>query len=113
MSYKEFDKDFCISIPDQLSKNKAHPKPTLLTQGATMVWEYTRWWQKILVLFFLALMLLIPLLTNWMNVQMVQGSIQSFAISFCIIRILERLIDVLRDYFLLRIGTKMQSIKMG
>ena len=89
---------------------KAHPKPTLLAQGATMVWEHTRWWQKILVVQFLALMLVIPLLTNWMNVQMVQGATQSFAIIFCVVRILERIVDVMRDCFLLRLGTRLQTL---
>lgn len=109
MPYQQFDKevstDVRIPIPD-----KAHPKPTLLAQGTAMVWVHIRWWEKIFLLFFLVLMLMIPLLTNWMNVQMVQGSTQSFAILFCIVRILERLIDVFRDCFLLRIATRMQKL---
>jgi putative ABC transport system ATP-binding protein len=115
MSFKQFDDDskhpdeIRIEIPEQCSKED-HPKSTLLAQGVAMFWAHTQWWQKILVFFFLALMLVIPLLTNWMNIQMVQGSIQSFSILFCIIRILRRLIDVLRDCFLLHIGTKMQAL---
>ena len=97
-----------LRIQDQCPK--AHPKPTLLAQGAAMVWENTRWWQKILIIFFLALMLVIPLLTNWMNVQMVQGATQSFAIMFCVIRILERIVDVIRDCFLLKLGTRLQTL---
>ena len=116
MVYKQFDKDFQeqsvdirISIPNQVFKRE-NPKPTLLAHGSKMFWEYTRWWQKIIVIFFLSLMLVLPLLTNWMNVQMVQGNIQSFAIIFCIIRILERLVNVLRDRFLLCIASILQSV---
>ena len=114
MPYKQFDDkpEHPAEIRIEISTGcpKEYPKPTLLAQGASMILANTRWWQKILILFFLTLMMLIPFLTNWMNVQMVQGSTQSFAIFFCIIRILERLIDVLRDCFLLRIGTKMQIL---
>ena len=113
MLYNEFD----------IEENKNHipqkrvlidiktPKENLLAQGTTMFWEYTMWWQKILVVFFLTLMLIIPLLTNWMNVQMVQGSnAMSFAVIFVVVRIMERLIDVLRNCFLLRIASALQSI---
>ena len=116
MVYKQFDKDFQekpfdvrISIPNQVCKRE-NPKPTLLAQGSSMIWAHTRWWEKIFLFFFLALMLVIPFLTNWMNVQMVQGATQSFAILFCIINILERVIDVIRDCYLLRLGTKMQTL---
>lgn len=113
MLYKEFD----------IEENKSHipqkpvpidiktPKENLLAQGTAMFWEYTMWWQKILVVFFLTLMLIIPLLTNWMNVQMVQGSnAMSFAVIFVVVRIMERLIDVLRNCFLLRIASALQAI---
>jgi len=115
MPYQQFDiKDSfsLVSIPKpcQSPKQKAHPKPTLLAQGARMIWEDTRWWEKLFIFFFLVLMLVIPLITNWMNVQMVQGSAQSFAILFCIVRIFERPIDVLRDSFLLRIASRMQKL---
>jgi hypothetical protein len=113
MVYKQFDKDFQeqpvdvrIYIPNQVFTIEK-PKPTLLAQGAKMFWEYTRWWQKIIVIFFLSLMLVLPFLTNWMNVQMVQGNMQSFAIIFCIIRILENIIVIIRDCFLLSIASKM------
>ena len=97
-----------LQIPNH--SPEAHPKPTLLAQGARMIWEDTRWWEKVLIFFLLLLMLVIPLITNWMNVQMVQGSAQSFAILFCIVRIFERPIDVLRDSFLLQIATRMQEL---
>lgn len=115
MSFQQFDVDSKppaearLSFPDQCPK-AAHPKPTLLAQGARMIWEHTRWWEKLLIFLALTLMLVIPLITNWMNVQMVQGSAQSFAVLFCIVRLLERLIDILRDCFLLRIGTRMQKL---
>lgn len=109
MPYQQFDKevftDVRIPIPD-----KEIPKATLLAQGSSMIWANTQWWEKILLFFFLALMLVIPFLTNWMNVQMVQGATQSFAILFCIINILERVIDVIRDCYLLRLGTIMQRL---
>ena len=110
MYFTRFDDESAIptEIPDKCSK--AHPKPTLLVQGASMVWVHTRWWEKILVFFFLALMLVIPLLTNWMNIQMVQGATQSFAIIFCVVRVLERIVDVIRECFLLRLGTRLQSL---
>jgi ABC-type multidrug transport system fused ATPase/permease subunit len=114
MPYKQFDDkpehpaDICIEISEQCPKE--YPKPTLLAQGASMILANTRWWQKILVIIFFLLMLVIPLLTNWMNVQMVQGSTQSFAIIFCMVRILEHLIDVFRDCFLLRLATRLQNI---
>ena len=109
MPYQQFDKEVPtdVRIPIQV---KDHPKPTLLAQGVRMIWEDTRWWEKLFIFFFLVLMLVIPLITNWMNVQMVQGSAQSFAILFCIVRIFERPIDVLRDCFLLRIATRMQKL---
>ena len=115
MPYHQFDlegsSDVRIPIPNQLPNHKDHPKPTLLAQGAKMIWEHTRWWEKFLIFLALALMLVLPLVTNWMNVQMVQGSAESsFAILFCIVRLIERPIDVLRDCFLLRIGTRMQTI---
>lgn len=115
MPYQQFDIDNSFSVvsipkPSQSPKQKAHPKQTLLAQGAAMIWEDTRWWEKLLIFFALALMLVIPLITNWMNVQMVQGSTQSFAVLFCIVRLLERPIQILRDSFLLRIGTRMQKL---
>ena len=114
MSYNQFDQevpsDVRIEIPNQ-SPNHEAPKPTLLAQGAKMIWEHTRWWEKILIFLALALMLVLPLVTNWMNVQMVQGSAESsFAILFCIVNLIERHIDVLRDCFLLRIATRMQKL---
>lgn len=114
MPYKQFDDkpehpaEIRIEISEQCPKE--YPKPTLLAQGASMILANTRWWQKILVIIFFLLMLVIPLLTNWMNVQMVQGSTQSFAIIFCMVRILEHLIDVFRDCFLLRLATRLQNI---
>jgi ABC-type iron transport system FetAB ATPase subunit len=97
-----------LQIPDK--SHKVPPKSTLLAQGAKMIWEDTRWWEKLLIFFALALMLMIPLITNWMNVQMVQGATQSFAIIFCVVRILERIVDVMRDCFLLRLGTRLQTL---
>lgn len=113
MLYNEFDiEENKIHIPQKpVPIDIKTPKENLLAQGTTMFWEYTMWWQKILVVFFLTLMLIIPLLTNWMNVQMVQGSnAMSFAVIFVIVRIMERLIDVLRNCFLLRIASALQSI---
>ena len=113
MLYNEFDiEENKIHIPQKpVLIDIKTPKENLLAQGTTMFWEYTMWWQKILVVFFLTLMLIIPLLTNWMNVQMVQGSnAMSFAVIFVIVRIMERLIDVLRNCFLLRIASALQSI---
>lgn len=117
MIYNKFDVEennnhICIHIPQkQAPIDIKTPKENLLAQGTTMFWEYTMWWQKILVVFFLTLMLIIPLLTNWMNVQMVQGSnAMSFAVIFVVVRIMERLIDVLRNCFLLRIASALQSI---
>jgi ABC-type iron transport system FetAB ATPase subunit len=117
MIYNKFDVEennnhICIHIPQkQAPIDIKTPKENLLAQGTTMFWEYTMWWQKILVVFFLTLMLIIPLLTNWMNVQMVQGSnAMSFAVIFVVVHIMERLIDVLRNCFLLRIASALQSI---
>jgi len=115
MTYEQFDKevpltDVRIQIPDKAPSHKDHPKPTLLAQGSAMIWAHTRWWDKFFLVFFLALMLVIPFLTNWMNVQMVQGATQSFAILFCIINILERITNVIRDSYLLHLGTKMQKL---
>ena len=113
MLYNEFDiEENKIHIPQKpVPIDIKTPKENLLAQGTTMFWEYTMWWQKILVVFFLTLMLIIPLLTNWMNVQMVQGSnAMSFAVIFVVVRIMERLIDVLRNCFLLRIASALQSI---
>lgn len=114
MSFQRFDVESQPPAETRLQIRKhspeAHPKPTLLGQGAKMIWAHTRWWQKILVVQFLALMLVIPLLTNWMNVQMVQGATQSFAIIFCVVRVLERIIDVIRECFLLRLGTRLQIL---
>lgn len=115
MPYQQFDKDFDptdvrIQIPDEAPSHKDHPKPTLLAQGSTMIWMHTRWWDKIFLLFFLALMLVIPFLTNWMNVEMLRGNTQSFAILFCIINIFERITNVIRDSYLLHLGTKMQKL---
>jgi len=118
MPYQQFDQerpkegapDVRIEIPNQ-SPNHEAPKPTLLAQGAKMIWEHTKSWEKFLIFLALALMLVLPLITNWMNVQMVQGSAESsFAILFCIVRLIERHIDVLRDCFLLRIATRMQKL---
>ena len=116
MSYSEFDIDptdhVCIPIPkSETPIDRKSPKATLLAQGATMFWRHTRWWQKILVVFFLTLMLLIPLLTNWMNVQMIQGSNpNALAILFVVVSIFARLVDVLRDCFLLRVASVLQTI---
>ena len=115
MTYEQFDKevpltDVRIQIPDEAPSHKDHPKPTLLAQGSAMIWAHTRWWDKIFLLFFLALMLVIPFLTNWMNVQMLRGDTQSFAILFCISNIFERITNVIRDSYLLHLGTKMQKI---
>ena len=113
MIYNKFDiEENKIHIPQKpVPIDIKTPKENLLAQGTIMFWEYTMWWQKILVVFFLTLMLIIPLLTNWMNVQMVQGSnAMSFAVIFVVVRIMERLIDVLRNCFLLRIASALQSI---
>lgn len=119
MSYNEFDnepKEVRICIPglleqDQKLIDRKTPKATLFAQGAAMFWEYTKWWQKILVVFFLTLMLLIPLLTNWMNVQMLQGSnTMALAVIFVLVRNLGRWVDMLRDRFLLKVASCLQTI---
>ena len=116
MKYDEFDRDpsghVCIPMPDpQASIDRKIPKATLLAEGAAMFWRHTRWWQKILVVFFLTLMLVIPLLTNWMNVQMLQGSNpMALALIFVLVRKFGRYVDMLRDNFLLKVASKLQTI---
>jgi ABC-type multidrug transport system fused ATPase/permease subunit len=99
-------------MPDpQASIDRKIPKATLLAEGAAMFWRHTKWWQKILVVFFLTLMLVIPLLTNWMNVQMLQGSNpMALALIFVLVRKFGRYVDMLRDNFLLKVASKLQTI---
>ena len=85
------------------------PKKTLLAQGAFMIWKNLVWWEILLVIMFILMMMVLPFLTNWMNVQMVQGKSESLAIIFASIRILEVLIDSFRDCYLLSIASKLQE----
>ena len=117
MLYNEFDIEenkghICINIPQKQDPIDTQiPKATLLAEGTAMFWKYTRWWQKILVVFFLILMLIIPLLTNWMNVQMLQGSnTMTLAVVFVVVSILARLVNIIRDCFLLSVASVLQTI---
>ena len=85
------------------------PKKTLLAQGAFMIWKNLVWWEILSVIMFLLMMMVLPFLTNWMNVQMVQGKSESLAIIFASIRILEVVIDSFRDFYLLSIASKLQE----
>ena len=114
MLFKRFDDDskhpaeIRIDIPNQYSKN--HPKSTLLAQGWSMIRESTAWWEKLLFLLFMTLQLVIPLLTNWMNVQMVQGADHPYAMAFSVIHIFQVLVDVFRGCFYMRIATRLQTL---
>jgi ABC-type bacteriocin/lantibiotic exporter with double-glycine peptidase domain len=115
MSFKRFDDysehpdDIRIKIPEQCSKED-HPKSTLLAQGWSMIRESTAWWEKLFFLLFMTLQLVIPLLTNWMNVQMVQGADHPYAIAFSVIHIFQVMVDVFRGCFYMRVATRLQTL---
>ena len=114
MSFKRFDGDskppaeIRIDMPKQHSTD--YPNSTLLAQGWSMIRESTAWWEKLLFLLFMTLQLVIPLLTNWMNVQMVQGADHPYAMAFSVIHIFQVLVDVFRGFFYMRVATRLQTL---
>ena len=109
MSYNKFDKD-SLSVPQPTGDIPSHPKSTLLAQGWSMIQESTAWWEKLLFLLFMTLQLVIPLLTNWMNVQMVQGAYHHYAMAFSVIHIFQVMVDVFRGCFYMRVATRLQTL---
>lgn len=78
------------------------PKSSLLRQSISMLNKLV-FWKKISLLLFSCSMVFFPLMINYINVKMIQGS-NNLSLYFCNIYLLNVFIDFIREIFLIKVG---------
>ena len=82
---------------------------TLLKQSIIVIKQLPTW--KRLSMFFFAIgMVLLPIVINWMNIQMIRGISNGLSIYFVGVKLIECVIDTIRELFLIKIGINAEII---
>lgn len=98
-AYKEMHDEHVINIPPHIPI----PKDTLLKQGIAVV-KALPLWKLVSMAIFAVSMVVFSIGFNWMNIQMIRGLSNGLALIFVGVKIVECIMDILRELLLIKIG---------